>query len=170
LTLFEDYDVRMDPLQIEYGSELPLEPVAAAIVEGVDTDTEVPESQWSPIRGSDHARLRSLAFVDGVRRLEARLLLGRGKKRPCHGAFGRFAVGVVSIRGSTAEIVDAGVHHSVVLASAELLPSPVEVMRGLVYDPASTPKDDADEPLQEEWWESSRTLPILRPGCRRAFV
>src|SRR5262249_35493026 len=90
--LFGDLDVRLDPWDVDYGSELPLEAEEPA-AEDVVLDVELPRSEWTPLTPSPIVPPR-LVFVDGVRRIEARLVVRRGD-RVAHGAFGSFAVGSV---------------------------------------------------------------------------
>src|SRR5215831_14230289 len=97
MAIFGDLAVHLDPWQVEYGGELPLddseEPVSD---ETVALDVEVAPENWQPIRPSEAMLPAQLIFVDGVRRLEARLLVRR-QERLCHGAFGSHAVGAVKV-------------------------------------------------------------------------
>src|SRR5712691_13293755 len=94
--LFGDLDVRLDPWYVDYGSELPLE-ADEPPAEDVVLDVELPPGEWTPLTPPPIAPPR-LVFVDGVRRIEARLVVRRGD-RVAHGAFGSFAVGSVVAGG-----------------------------------------------------------------------
>lgn len=145
---FGDYDVRFDPWQAEYGSEIPLEVVSEAGSEGVDLDLEYAESAWKPCAGKDSAMFETLAFVDGVRRLDARVLATRGGRRPCHGVFGSIAVGVARTDGRQATIEQIEIRRSCVLGAGEKLESDVHVRDSLIYAASSTTDLKPDGPLR----------------------
>src|SRR5689334_3711821 len=97
MALFGDLLVQLDPWQVEYGAEFPFEDVAEAADDDIAAlDIEVAPDAWRPLRPAEAARLSQLVFVDGVRRVEARLLVRR-QDRVCHGAFGSHAVGSVRV-------------------------------------------------------------------------
>src|SRR5262245_58013605 len=141
---FGDYEVRIDPWQAEYGSELPLELVSEQGAEGVDLTVEAAEADWTPRSAKQGAELGVFAFVDGVRRLEARILATRGGKRPFHGAFGTIAAGSVLIRNVEAKLGDVDLRRACVLGCGEKLPTAVEINDRLIYEAGSTPLEDAD--------------------------
>ena len=74
----------------EYGAAVDLsdERVAAS---PVDTEVEV-DGAWMPIDGADDG-VETVAFVDGVRRIDARLTLDDAVQGPIPGMCGSFAVG-----------------------------------------------------------------------------
>jgi hypothetical protein len=74
----------------EYGSPLDQDEALAPAEGSVDTAVEVQE--WSPIPGEDDGCDR-IAFVDGVRRVDARLTLDDPFDGPLPGICGTFAVG-----------------------------------------------------------------------------
>jgi hypothetical protein len=92
--LFGTFQVRVDPWEVEYGSETPLEPLDDTPDEDVVLDVEVPPDQWSPLNPGPVRAPERVYFVDGVRRLETRLVVNRSGK-VLHGGFGSFAVGCV---------------------------------------------------------------------------
>src|SRR6516164_5791071 len=114
MSIFGELHVRLDPWQVDYGTELPLEDVeAAGSDEAVVIDVELAASEWRPVTpGETHAPAR-LVFVDGVRRLEARLIVRRGEG-VCHGAFGSYAVGAVSVINAVVSCHRPGVDRLVV--------------------------------------------------------
>ena len=68
------FDVRFDPWAVEYGAETPTEFLPAAEdTSTVDVSVEVGDQPWGPISPSDVATNQTAFFVDGVRRMEARL-------------------------------------------------------------------------------------------------
>ena len=90
--LIHGRDVRIDPWAVEYGAETP----GVADVESAgdeDVDTTVEERDWREIPAAALNPAARLAFVDGVRRIDARLVITIGT-RVLHGAIGSYGVGV----------------------------------------------------------------------------
>src|SRR5690242_2939968 len=103
MTLFGDYYLELDPWDVEYGSEIPIDPRAleASPSEHADTTVETKEA-WRAIRAGDGEPPREIVFVDGVRRADARVVLRKhatpsGALAVAHGIFGTFAVGSVRL-------------------------------------------------------------------------
>jgi len=148
MAIFGDLAVHLDPWQVEYGGELPLddseEPVSD---EGVALDVEVAPENWQPIRPSEAMLPAQLIFVDGVRRLEARLIVRR-QERLCHGAFGSHAVGAVKVVDSAAVCEAPRVGRLIVIGSGESVGAAVPVKTDLVYQPLSTSDTHPDAPLR----------------------
>jgi hypothetical protein len=148
MSVFGGLQVKLDPWQVDYGTELPLDNVEeAGPDETVVLDVEVAAKDWRPIQSSETVALTQLIFVDGVRRIEARLIIRR-QERLCHGAFGSHAVGAVRIANAAATRGEARVRRIIVLGSGAALDDPVTVCHGLVYDPVSTVDSDPDAPLR----------------------
>jgi len=74
----------------EYGSPLDQDDALAPAEGSVDTTVEI--ADWEPIEGRDDGMER-VAFVDGVRRVDARLTLDDPITGPIPGICGTFAVG-----------------------------------------------------------------------------
>ena len=74
----------------EYGSPLDQDDALAPAEGSVDVSVETPD--WEPIHGVDDGCER-IAFVDGVRRIDARLTLDDPVEGPVPGICGTFAVG-----------------------------------------------------------------------------
>ncbi|MFI5007985.1 MAG: hypothetical protein ACHQKZ_11120 [Solirubrobacterales bacterium] len=91
------YQLRLDPWAAEYDG-------AIQIPEGgeepsVRVDTGVESRPWAPVRPAPAALPRRAFFVDGVRRIEQRLLIDDGG-RTVFGLFASFGVGAVEVAGS----------------------------------------------------------------------
>ncbi len=88
------YTLRLDPWAAEYeGSiQLPEEGEAVAV------DTRVERPVWEEVRPPAEPPPRRIAFVDGVRRIEHRLLVGE-EDRTVFGLLGSFGVGGVLVDG-----------------------------------------------------------------------
>ncbi len=144
---FADFDVRIDPWAVEYGSETPTE--FAADEEAVDLDITVehPTETWAPIRPGVVGPLQELAVVDGVRRMEARLVVSTCG-RTLHGALGAYGVGVVHCRDGRATFGEEIRGRLILLGSGRILPAPLVICPGLVYEARSVADDDPDAPLR----------------------
>lgn len=148
MSVFGDLDVRLDPWQVDYGAELQVElDHEADADEGVILDVETPPARWRPIAPVSPDPLRRLVFVDGVRRIEARLVIRRGD-RIYHGAFGSYAVGAVSVLDHEARCGELQIDRLLAVGSGQQAPQAVTVSPRLTYRPVSTSLADPDGPLR----------------------
>lgn len=123
----------------EYGASVePDEQLAPA--EGT-VDVTVEARPWEPVGGVDDG-IPQVAFVDGVRRVDARLVLDT-EDGPVAGLCGSHAVGaVVWDRAAPAsKVVDATVHR-VALLSAGHVPELPPLPLGIEFEPGAVPDDD----------------------------
>jgi len=108
----------VDPWDPSYGA--PVDDAAPADSSAtVNTAVERPPGEWSPVRGGHADRGEPVVFVDGVRRVEARVWIEDGS-----GAIGlaaSWAAGAVRCDGR-AEVVATEVRRGVFAASAGLEP------------------------------------------------
>jgi hypothetical protein len=148
MAIFGDLAVQLDPWQVDYGSELPLDELEEPAPEdAVALDVEIPAETWQPIRPTEATVPAQLIFVDGVRRIEARLIVRR-QERLCHGAFGSHAVGAVKIADSAAVCDTPRVARIIVIGAGESVGAPVPIKTDLVYYPLSTSETHPDAPLR----------------------
>jgi uncharacterized protein len=147
MSIFGDLNVRLDPWDVDYGSEFPLASVDDGGAEDVELDIETPPERWEPIVPEPLRIDRALHFVDGVRRIEARLLI-RTADRLCHGALGSYGVGSVYVSSGSAECQTIRVGRIAAVGSGLILPRSVAVAPELVYEPVSWPEPDVDGPLR----------------------
>lgn len=145
--LFGPFQVRIDPWEVDYGSETPLEPLAAPTDEDVVLDIEMPPDQWVPVLPGPARVPERVFFVDGVRRLETRLVVCSGNA-VVHGGFGSYAVGCVEVRRGRASFGEMDLGREVVLGSGERLPQDVPVRGSLVYATRSSQEVEPDAPLR----------------------
>lgn len=135
--------LRADPWDADYG--MGFAPVVDETPAHADPFVET--ADWAgPIRPGP-AELGSLWFVDGVRRVDLRLVAIDGE-RQVSGLFGSFAVGAVRCDGR-AVFAEHDVRRWVVLG-AGLQPDRVEVRvggDGLEFEPRAEPGTDPDAPL-----------------------
>lgn len=144
---FEAFDVRLDPWAVEYGSETPTEFQAGDDEVDLDLDVERPAPEWRPIAPPPVSTPPDLAIIDGVRRMEARLVVSTGG-RTLHGALGAYGVGVVRCGAGHATFGEAEHGRLIIFGSGEQPPAAVALSRGLVYQPRSVADDDPDAPLR----------------------
>lgn len=144
---FAGFDVRLDPWSVDYGAELPAAPEGETPAVEVEPFLEVDRSQWGPIDvvPADSSWFpKEVAFVDGVRRLELRVVVPRGLEW-AHGAFGSWAVGCVVANGQ-ARFGEHEVGRCLVVGSGVHPPAPVVLGPGLVWRNDSTEGPDTDAP------------------------
>src|SRR5262249_33147620 len=130
--LFGQFQVRVDPWEIDYGSETPLEPLDDDPDEDVVLDVELPPDQWRPLNPGPVSAPERVYFIDGVRRLEARLVVNNDGQL-LHGGFGSFAVGCVEVRPGRAAFGSKDLGREVILGSGQRLPHDVPVRPNLTY-------------------------------------
>ena len=108
----------------DYGTPLDQDDALSPAEGSVDTSVE--NDDWAPIEGSDDGVDR-IAFVDGVRRIDARLTLDDPEHGPTPGLVGTFAVGAVVWDRETrrSEVADVRIERWAVLAggSGEQMPA-----------------------------------------------
>lgn len=145
---FAGFDIRIDPWAVEYGGEIPTEfPIGADDDVEVDASVEYEETHWAPVVPV-HADLPAeLAIVDGVRRMEARLVVARSG-RILHGALGAYGVGVVHCRNGHATFGEEIRGRLAIFGGGEILPNEIVVAPSLVYAPRSVPEEDPEAPLR----------------------
>lgn len=144
---FGDFEVRLDPWQAEYGGALGIalsgapEPTTA----DVDLDVERPFADWSPITIGGEPSGERIIFIDGVERLDARVLVRRGAER-FYGVFGSYAAGWVEVAGGCARIPSGaiGVRRLLVFGGEQRPATEVAIRSGLTYAPACV-KDNTPE-------------------------
>jgi hypothetical protein len=88
------YELRLDPWAAQYDGSIQI----GADDEPVPVDVRVEQAAWAAIRPPAAPRPRRIAFVDGVRRIEHRLLVADGE-RTVFGLLGSFGVGAVLVDG-----------------------------------------------------------------------
>lgn len=144
---FGDFDLRLDPWELEYGAEF-LAVANQASEDEVVADIELPASQWRAIVPPPHylEHRPRLYFVDGVRRVEARVV-ARHTDTTCYGIFGAFGAGCVEIEGGSASCQRERLSRHIILGGGQRLPHAISVNHSLCYEPVSTPSDDVDAPV-----------------------
>jgi len=143
---FGALDIRIDPWDVDYGGELQLDSDEAP-ADDVTLDVEFASDHWRPLKPQSTGQHR-LVFVDGVRRIEARLVIRRGD-RVGHGAFGAFAVGSVIAGNGAAVCGEVLTERVIAIGSGEAIPGPIVVDPALVYRPLSTTDPSPEGPMRK---------------------
>jgi hypothetical protein len=131
----------------EYGAPFdPDEQLAPA--EGT-IDASVELTDWEPLEGDDDG-IDRIAFVDGVRRVDARLLMDDAVAGPIPGICGTFAVGATSWHRADrwSEVTDVRVERWAVLAGGHADELPVVDLEP-PYRSTTTPSDDPSHLIKE---------------------
>lgn len=144
MTLFGDLDLRLDPWQPEYGSEVPAAQAPEEVA--VDLGVERAAEAWQALAAPDADLPARLAFVDGVRRVEARVLARRGGKL-CHGIFGSFGVGSVVVQDGRAVEGEREIDRVLALGAGQRLSGPIPVAPAIVYRTVTTSDSQPDAAL-----------------------
>ena len=143
--------LRLDPWAAEYQTAFQAEEPPDPEVEGVDPSVEVEAGAWRPVDPMAPAEPRSVLFLDGSRRVEARVLLENEGGRFAFGALGSYGVGAVACEAGSARFCDAfeidricalsgGENH----ADLPMPPSGSHRLGGLRYRVVSTAERDAE--------------------------
>jgi hypothetical protein len=145
--LLNGWDVRLDPWAVEYGGETPGAAQVEEHDEQVDIDVERRAADWLEIRPKPATDAASLIFVDGVRRIESRLIVSRDAQI-VHGAIGSFGVGAVRVTDGRARFAEQELGRVIVFGCGVLPAGAVTLGAGLIHRPISVADDDADAPVR----------------------
>ena len=147
--LFGAFDVRLDGWDVDYGGEVRADfATMSAEEESVDLDVEHDAAGWAPITPAPPPDEQRIVFIDGVRRLDARVLARRGDAM-CYGAFGSYGAGaVVADPGEPARFAGAIVGRRLIFGSGQSPEASVSLGASLEYLPLATPDPEPDGPLE----------------------
>jgi len=127
----------------EYGATAE-EAAMGATEEVVDAAVEVPVADWAPHApplGSAASSVDAVAFVDGVRRVDARVWVSGPDGEVRQGICASWAAGVTRCCGRDADVAAAEVRRGVFTPSAGAAPITTRHAR---WDHQATPDDDPD--------------------------
>jgi hypothetical protein len=141
------YSLRLDPFAPDYDAAIQLveaeSPVAAV-------DARVETEEWRAVRPSPAPAPKRVFFVDGVRRIEHRLLV-ETEGATLFALLGSFGVGAACLEGRSARVLGESVERVLVVGGGELLPPlEVPVPRGrarLRFSPRVAPENTPLAPL-----------------------
>jgi hypothetical protein len=154
----------VDPWDPSYGGsvETRLDPSDVA----VNVDVEVPADAWGPIEPEGPDALEVL-FVDGVRRIDARVWITADDGVSEPGVCASYAAGVVRA-GEAAEVVQTAVRRGVFSASRAMRPIATR-HASVVYEPSAA-ADGTPESLWIAIQEQMAQVEIAMAGAARAEV
>jgi uncharacterized protein len=139
--------LRLDPWPADYEGPFQLEEFEEG--SGGQIDPDVEGIAWSPIQPKRIERPEPLFFVDGVRRIDARIIADDDSGRIVHGLFGSVACGAVRVERSKAAFEDIRIRRYIVLGSG-LMAEPEEMTAGnskLTFVPCSVAETGPTAPL-----------------------
>jgi hypothetical protein len=144
--LLNGWDVRIDPWAVEYGAEMPgLGAPDEVANEDVDIAVETP--RWQQMHPAPSQLHKPLVFVDGVRRIESRLVVTNGP-RVVNGAIGSYGVGAVHVNVSRAEFGGHRIGRVLIFGGGQHPGAGIRLGRGLTYEPISVVEEDPDAPIR----------------------
>ena len=138
------YTLRIDPWAAEYEGMVQVTEEA----EAPSVDIRVETAAWAAIRPAPAPRPRRIAFVDGVRRIEHRLLIGDGEKT-VFGLLGSFGVGAVLVDGAARVGHETIGRVAVAGGGLKLGPfvAPVDGHGALAFEPRAEPENTPVAPV-----------------------
>ena len=105
--------LRLDPWPGDYEGAFQIEELEEVAAEEIDTAAE--SGDWSAVKPETIQRPEPLFFVDGVRRIEARVIADDESGRQVHGLFASVATGSVVASRSEAKFEDIRIRRYIVL-------------------------------------------------------
>jgi hypothetical protein len=139
------YTLRLDPWAAEFEGMVQV----SEEEEAVPVDIRVEQAAWAAIRPPEEPSPRAVAFVDGVRRIEHRLLIGDGE-RTMFGLLGSYGVGAVVVDG-TARVGHETIGRVAVAGGGLTLDpffAPVNVRGALLFEPCTEPDNTPVAPVE----------------------
>jgi len=124
----------------EYGASTTGELLATG--SAVDVGVEVDEAAWAPLVVTGVAPAGRVRFVDGVRRVDARVWIDAEDGLPSPGVAASYAAGVVRCEGQHSEVETCAVRHGLFSAAAELT---ALVTRSGTYAPRMATGETAED-------------------------
>jgi hypothetical protein len=150
----------VEPWAPEYGAPAgdELDPSRAQ----VDVEVELPSAEWRPIR-PDGPRAEAVAFVDGVRRIDAQVWVSGPDGPPRLGLCASYAAGIVRCN-EVARVERVEVRRELLCPVGDL--EPIRA-RHVTYEPQTRPGDTPDI-LQLQLQRRMRELEVVVTGMAAA--
>jgi uncharacterized protein len=147
--VFGKLKVRLDPWQPEFGPEFAgIEEQLPESPESLDIELERSPQSWGGIDPDVRAEPREpVWFIDGVRRLEARVI-AKLNDQYSYGAFGAYAVGAVQVNSEQALFERFLTGRMLALSSPEQPIGEIAIARGLIYLPVRVADAEPDAPTR----------------------
>ncbi|HYM76081.1 MAG TPA: DNA double-strand break repair nuclease NurA [Candidatus Dormibacteraeota bacterium] len=139
--------LRLDPWPPEYDSAVQFGDIEGASTGTVNAGVETQD--WQAIAPGSTGEYEELCFVDGVRRIEARVIADSNDKM-IHGLFGSIGVGAVRVRGASASFTGITVERFLILGEGLLQKEEIEVgEHALVFEGLASAQNSPIELLGE---------------------
>jgi hypothetical protein len=127
----------------------------------LNLDLEVPADRWQPVTAhGDEPVPPTILFLDGVRRIDARVWLNAGDAQPAPGIAASYAAGLVCLNG-TARISDVTVERGLFTAAAEATDIDSRHARYVARKAAGPGMDQLSLALQQHLSETEIQLALL---------
>jgi hypothetical protein len=127
----------------------------------LNLDLEVPADRWEPLTADDNDPVpATILFLDGVRRIDARVWLNAGDAQPAPGIAASYAAGLVCLNG-TARITDVAVERGLFTAAAEATDIDSRHARYVARKAAGPGMDQLSLALQQHLSETEIQLALL---------
>jgi hypothetical protein len=127
----------------------------------LNLDLEVPADRWEPLTADDNEPVpATILFLDGVRRIDARVWLNAGDAQPAPGIAASYAAGLVCLNG-TARISDVAVERGLFTAAAEATDIDSRHARYVARKAAGPGMDQLSLALQQHLSETEVQLALL---------
>lgn len=153
----------VDPWDPSYGAALREEltgELSASTAE-LNLDLEVPADRWQPVAANQNEPVPStILFLDGVRRIDARVWLHAGDAQPSPGIAASFAAGLVCLNGA-ARITDVAVERGLFTAAAQAGDIDCRHARYVARKAAGPGMDQLSLALQQHLSETEVRLALL---------
>jgi hypothetical protein len=154
--------LRLDPWQAEFGPEFSgLDDHSMDPGEDAELEIERKLAFWAPLDAEPMDSLPAdVWFIDGVRRLEARVI-ARIEDSFSHGAFGSYAVGAVRLTSTSATFDRYITGRILAVCGSELPPREIHLTPALVYRPVRVSESEPDAPVRAIHSEMRKTEEVL---------
>lgn len=127
----------------------------------LNLDLEIPADRWEPLTADGNDPVpATILFLDGVRRIDARVWLNAGDAQPAPGIAASYAAGLVCLNG-TARISDVVVERGLFTAAAEATDIDSRHARYVARKAAGPGMDKLSLALQQHLSETEVQLALL---------
>jgi hypothetical protein len=145
---------------VAFGEEMTGDPLHQSTAE-LNLDLEVPADRWQPVTADGNGPVPStILFLDGVRRIDARVWLHAGDAQPAPGIAASYAAGLVCLNG-TARISDVAVERGLFTAAADASDIDSRHARYVARKAAGPGMDQLSLALQQHLSETEIQLALL---------
>jgi hypothetical protein len=143
-----------------YGEELTGDPLPESTAE-LNLDLEIPADKWQPLAADPGEPVPStILFLDGVRRIDARVWVHGSDPQPLPGIAASYAAGLVCLNGA-ARIADVTVERGLFTAAAEAVDIDSRHARYVARKAAGSGPDQLSLALQQHLSEAEVRLALV---------